>query len=55
MLKHLLMNIIIILIKAVRPMLAEPIPAEPMPVKPKPAEPRSAGQPPAEPTQSAAI
>lgn len=36
-------------------MLAEPIPAEPMPVKPKPAEPRSAGQPPAEPTQSAAI
>ena len=49
------MNIIIILIKAVRPMPAEPIPAEPMPVKPKPAEPRSAGQPPAEPTQSAAI
>lgn len=49
------MNIIIILIKAVRPMPAEPIPAEPMPVKPKPAEPRSAGQPPAELTQSAAI
>ena len=36
-------------------MPAEPIPAEPMPVKPKPAEPRSAGQPPSEPTQSAAI
>ena len=49
------MNIIIILIKAVRLIPAEPIPAEPMPVKPKPAEPRSAGQPPAEPTQSAAI
>ena len=55
MLKHLLMNIIIILIKAVRPIPAEPIPAEPMPAKPKPVEPRPARQPPAEPTQPAAI
>ena len=49
------MNIIIILIKAVRPIKAEPMPAESMPAEPKPAEPRSARQPPAEPTQPVAI
>ena len=55
MLKHLLINMIIILIKVVRPIPAEPIPADPIPAKPKPAEPRPARQPPAEPTQPAAI